>query len=376
MCFAYRDILNAIKKSHRIVFFEDFVPNDNEVYADLIFINLYNVMGKDKNGMCNQSFFDHFVGSKRRLKIVINLKYIMTDPQQLILTNFGGMALHLNSLSLLASDDHGAVTRYMLRNCYSNIPELSETEKRIKELGIPMIYFVQAMQIWKRFFTQWDFFEFFKNPTFDNNELDLYKARENEVVVAGTQIRAIYPYRFHALHKLKNVENLKILNTVHDFNSKRDLIDSVRKDFLNNTNRRDFEVACNFHDQINEIQNSIFANYIQMLRKSKIGIGCCSVFGFPLAKYFEMMANGVLVIGQLPFDSDVYGLVDNETMVQSTISELPSKIDFYLKNPNERNRIIENAYNLTQKRYTLSFFVDSFFSKLENVLNRDHFDCN
>jgi hypothetical protein len=95
-------------------------------------------------------------------------------------------------------------------------------------------------------------------------------------------------------------------------------------------------------------------NFGRKINQCKIGVSTCQIenrcfykntfIGTTFTKYYEIPMCNTLHIGQRSGDAENLGFVDGENIVMfDTFEEFKDKIDFYLKNENERLRIIETA---------------------------------
>ena len=61
--------------------------------------------------------------------------------------------------------------------------------------------------------------------------------------------------------------------------------------------------------------------------------------------------------------------VDGENCIifENDLSNLTDKIDYYLENHDERNRIISNAYDFAKENYTWMAMAKRLVSKIEEI---------
>lgn len=104
--------------------------------------------------------------------------------------------------------------------------------------------------------------------------------------------------------------------------------------------------------------------YAGWLRSARAIVTDGSVFNYPLAKHFEAMACGTLVLSPLPRDAERLGLRDGENWVHVTAENWLERLLFYLANPEERVRIATNAKRLADQHYTCAAQARSFLRKL------------
>lgn len=92
--------------------------------------------------------------------------------------------------------------------------------------------------------------------------------------------------------------------------------------------------------------------YADALSKTSFFVFGCSIFRYPLVKYFESSASGCVAVANEPSSAEKLGFVDGETYVSVTKENWKSKLDYYLEHPEEANNIAINARKLILERHT------------------------
>lgn len=169
--------------------------------------------------------------------------------------------------------------------------------------------------------------------------------RTTDVVVTGTASAHIYPYRhIFRMYKQDLIRNAGF--TVKD--TYLEYAKAIR--------------ACRgaptglSHDTISslvEVRRAQYASYQQQLQQSKISICCSSVFMYPLAKYFESISQGAVVVGDDFLGSKEHGFVHNENIVFCDVNEIDRVCIDLLSKPDELDRIQANALNLARSKLNL-----------------------
>lgn len=107
--------------------------------------------------------------------------------------------------------------------------------------------------------------------------------------------------------------------------------------------------------------------YAEALRRSRIHAFCPGILGYPVQRYLETMACGALVVAPLPRDSERYGFVDGETMVDCDETDFLAKVHYYLAHEDERRRIADNAADLARERLTCEAVAGMVVGALEGI---------
>lgn len=94
--------------------------------------------------------------------------------------------------------------------------------------------------------------------------------------------------------------------------------------------------------------------YASRMNECKIWLSTSGEGNNGSPRYFEIaLSKTLLLCNDMPsVNGDIF--VDGETCVifKNDMSDFEEKVDYYLKNDEERNRIIENAYDLVYNNYT------------------------
>jgi len=100
--------------------------------------------------------------------------------------------------------------------------------------------------------------------------------------------------------------------------------------------------------------------YADALSKTRFFIFGCSIYRYPLVKYFEAAAAGCVVVANEPSSAEKLGFIDGETYVCVTNENWKDRLDYYLENPEEADRIAVNARNLILERHTHKIRAEQF----------------
>ena len=106
-------------------------------------------------------------------------------------------------------------------------------------------------------------------------------------------------------------------------------------------------------------------SYESALARSRFFVFDSSRYGYPLQKYFEGMACGCVCVADRPEHAQALGFVDGETYVEVNADNWRERIDYYLENPEEVDRIGKNARELVLKRHTHEIRARKFLKMLE-----------
>jgi len=94
------------------------------------------------------------------------------------------------------------------------------------------------------------------------------------------------------------------------------------------------------------------AGYVKALQRSKLMLFDSSIYKYPVKKYFECMATGCLILADKPHHAEEIGLIENRHFVPINKDNWKSKVEYYLKKKDEREKIVHRARKLFLKRHT------------------------
>lgn len=93
-------------------------------------------------------------------------------------------------------------------------------------------------------------------------------------------------------------------------------------------------------------------SYAKLLGRTRFLVFCSGRRLYPIQKYFEGMASGCVCVADKPSSADELGFVDGVNYVEVTEKSWESKLDYYLQNPSEADKISVNGRKLILKKHT------------------------
>jgi len=109
--------------------------------------------------------------------------------------------------------------------------------------------------------------------------------------------------------------------------------------------------------------------YAEVVAKSKIFIFGSSIFNYPLSKYFEIMGSGTLAMADRPQSAEELHFEAGENYVEVNQDNWKGKLEYYLEDDAERERIARNGYETVMKHHTSEIRARQlldFLSRLES----------
>jgi hypothetical protein len=182
--------------------------------------------------------------------------------------------------------------------------------------------------------------------------------------LSGTLVPFVYPYRFIAFQKVNALSNsIKVLKEGRAhfrYLADREILSYKEKDITKH--ELDNNTAI--------IAKQQYQDYLQRIYDSKVGIVCSSVFGYGLKKYFEYMARGCVLVGDMPKYADHYGFKHMENVFQCDVDDIENAVKYLISNDSIRLRLARNALQLVTERFTMKNRVDSFLEHLVSISNK------
>ncbi len=107
------------------------------------------------------------------------------------------------------------------------------------------------------------------------------------------------------------------------------------------------------------------------LNRYKSCFTCASIYGYPVAKYFEIPACGTLLFAEDTSFLDKFGYVDGENFVKVSPENFSEKINYYLRemHPSDRENIASRGRELVLSRHTWQHRIPAIIEGLQVVLN-------
>jgi len=105
--------------------------------------------------------------------------------------------------------------------------------------------------------------------------------------------------------------------------------------------------------------------YADALSKTRFFIFGCSIFRYPLAKYFESMAAGCVVFANEPASAEKLGFIDGKTYVSISEKNWEDRLDYYLRHQEEADDIATNARKLIIEKHTHKIRAKQFMKYLK-----------
>jgi hypothetical protein len=195
-------------------------------------------------------------------------------------------------------------------------------------------------------------------------ESDISNNRSNDCLITGQMIPHIYPFRVISLSLLNKCDDIKKKGLSKEYLGLQNEI----KENLSKVHKGDlpidkFQLAS--EGQMKKHKD----DFIEAIRNSKTAIGCSSVFGYPLKKYFECMANGCVVVGQMPTNKEELGFKHMVNVYECSVDEVPDAIRFLCKNDDIRTQLAKNARELILNKYTMSKAADKTIAQFNRILS-------
>ena len=106
--------------------------------------------------------------------------------------------------------------------------------------------------------------------------------------------------------------------------------------------------------------------YAELLNKTKIMIFGCSIYRYPVQKYFESTASGCLVLSNEPSTAKQLGFIDNETYVDINQFDWETVLGYCLENYDSLKRIVRGGLKNTLMNHTHEKRVNEWLEMLEN----------
>lgn len=184
-------------------------------------------------------------------------------------------------------------------------------------------YFLKNLKIEKQYF-----------PWFTDHRI--YKPseeKEYDAVFLGAYRRRVYPLRNMIYNELPRLSEKKGWRCL------------VRGRPPGRTPLRDIQ-------ELEKKGYIVGTRYAETIAKAKVFIFGSSIFRYPVSKFFEIMGSGTLVMADRPQSADELHFEAGENYVEINRDNWKEKLEYYLEDDAERERIARNGYETVMKHHT------------------------
>ena len=132
--------------------------------------------------------------------------------------------------------------------------------------------------------------------------------------------------------------------------------------------KNEYNLYWNAHNSSSDRISSIDA-YATKINQSKIWLATTGPTKDISPRFFEVMLSKTLLFcNDMPYEYEGM-FIDGENciMYRNDLTDFDEKLDYYLNNEDERNKIISSAYNDAIKRYTWKCMADKLVSKIRGI---------
>ena len=139
-------------------------------------------------------------------------------------------------------------------------------------------------------------------------------------------------------------------------------------EILKKTN--DFKVFWKSSDDATKAFVDSYEEYAKTINKSKMWLATLAAFGDVTPRHFEVLGSGTLLFCQEIPSTYGFLLKDGVNCVsyKNDLSDFTEKISYYLKNPDEYNKIVLQAVGFFHKNWTWSHRANSLIEEFQKIL--------
>ncbi|HHX76792.1 MAG TPA: glycosyltransferase [Firmicutes bacterium] len=179
-------------------------------------------------------------------------------------------------------------------------------------------------------------------PNHVNTEVfkDYGLKKEIDFLLAGALSEKVYPLRTKIAREMKGVKGFK---------------------HLPHPGYRDFDPEA-------EKNNKIDAYFAREINKAKIFFTDDSIYKYPVAKYFEVLACNTLLLAPGSRELKDLGFIDGKTFVEINADNYYEKALYYLKKEAERKAIALRGYQMVRERHSTEVRAAQFIYCLKKFL--------
>lgn len=121
----------------------------------------------------------------------------------------------------------------------------------------------------------------------------------------------------------------------------------------------------NFDPQDNAL---VGERYAREINRAKIFFTCDSVYQYPVAKYFEVLACNTLLLASTSKEIEDLGLIPGTHFVSINDNDFEEKAEYYLNHEKERRQIAEQGYAMVRSRHSTAKRAAELLGMIEDIL--------
>lgn len=110
-------------------------------------------------------------------------------------------------------------------------------------------------------------------------------------------------------------------------------------------------------------------SFAREINRAKIFFTCDSIFGFPIAKYFEVPACNTLLLASGSQELSDLGFVNQDTFVEINEHNYLEKAYYYLEHEAERLEIAKRGYEMVRQKHSTTARARQFASYVKQFLS-------
>ncbi len=124
----------------------------------------------------------------------------------------------------------------------------------------------------------------------------------------------------------------------------------------------------NFHPKENAL---VGERYAKEINRAKLFLTCDSKFHYPINKYFEVLACKTLLLAPTSPELEDLGFIPNQHFVPITFDDFQEKIDYYLQQDAERERIAQAGFEMVRAKHSTEKRVKQFLHFVDAILRKE-----
>ncbi len=164
--------------------------------------------------------------------------------------------------------------------------------------------------------------------------------KEIDYLMMGAVHPRVYPLRYKILNRMKNVTGF----IYHQHPGYR---------FFN-------------HDD----QAYVHEKYAREINRAKIFLTCGSVWGYPLAKYYEVLACKTLLLAPVCSELGDLGFIPGVHYVDINEYNFMTKAEYYLQHEAQRMAIVQQGYEMVQTRHSTRKRAQELLDMIAGILKQ------
>ncbi|MCA1059075.1 glycosyltransferase [Rossellomorea aquimaris] len=115
----------------------------------------------------------------------------------------------------------------------------------------------------------------------------------------------------------------------------------------------------------------IYENYAREINRAKMFFTCDSIYKYPVAKYYQVLACNTLLLAPSSRELRDLGFIPGTHYIEINSKNFEKVSNYYAKNEKERKRIAENGYRMVHVKHTTKVRASQLMKSIDLIIESE-----